>query len=96
MGNTPPRALNPGEQVYAYRAGVPIVSSSGPGYWFHTSGDSVAAVEPVLLEAMALSFRDAVSGVAATPAGSIRAANAVAANGSTPPNEPVESCGEAS
>lgn len=85
LGNTPPRALNPGEQAYAYRAGVPIVSSSGPGYWFHTSGDSLAAVEPGLLQGMALSFRDATAGVAASAPGSIRAANAAAALGTTPP-----------
>src|SRR5207244_2641881 len=41
-----PGVRNVGEQVYAYDAGVPVLSVSGGSFYFHTAGDQSAGVDP--------------------------------------------------
>jgi len=78
MGSASPGVRNVGEQVYAYHAGVPIVSSSGSSFYFHTAGDQPDGVSPSLLAGVAASFKDAIDAIAALPAGAVRAANPIA------------------
>src|SRR5947209_5229213 len=78
IGSSSPGVRNVGEQVYAYHAGVPIVSASGGSYYFHTAGDRPDGVSPSLLAAIAAGFRDSIDGIAALPPGAVRAANPVA------------------
>jgi hypothetical protein len=74
-----PAVRNVGEQAYPYHAGVPIVSISGSSYYFHTRGDEPDGVDEPLLASMAAGFRGSVDYVERLPAGSIPAANGVAA-----------------
>jgi dienelactone hydrolase len=68
-----------GEQVYAYHAGVPIVSISGGSFYFHTGGDQADGVDPAAEETVADAYRSAVDQIAALPAGTVRGANGLAA-----------------
>jgi predicted dienelactone hydrolase len=79
MGSMAPGVRNVGEQAYAYHAGIPVISSSGASFYFHTQGDQSDGVSPELLAATAGGFRAALDDVAALPAGALRQANGVAA-----------------
>jgi Zn-dependent M28 family amino/carboxypeptidase len=74
-----PSAFDPGEQVYAYHAGVPIVAMSGASYYFHTAGDQLSEVGPAVLASVTAAFRGAIDYVVSQPAGAIRSANGAAA-----------------
>jgi dienelactone hydrolase len=78
IGSSAPGVSDPGEQVYAYDAGIPIVSISGGSFYFHTDGDTPEGVDPTAEERVAQAYASAVSQIAAEPAGSVRAANKVA------------------
>lgn len=79
IASEPPGAIDPGEQGYAYHAGIPIVSSSGGSLYFHTAGDGIHGVSPTLLASMTDGFRGAIDSIASLPAGELGAANAFAA-----------------
>jgi Peptidase family M28 len=78
IASASPGARNVGEQVYAYHAGVPIVSVSGGSFYFHTPGDEPTGVDPLAEESVARAYLSAIDQIAALPAGTIRAANGVA------------------
>jgi len=77
--SVPPGALDPGEQGYAYHAGIPIVASSGGSYYFHTAGDTADGVDAGLLAQTAQGFAGSIDHVMSLPAGELRSANAAAA-----------------
>jgi dienelactone hydrolase len=79
IASSSPGVRNVGEQVYAYHAGVPIISASGSSYYFHSAGDQPDGVSASLLAAMAAGFRDSIDGIASLPAGAVREANPIAA-----------------
>jgi dienelactone hydrolase len=58
---------------------VPVISSSGASFYFHTAGDQADGVSRALLGAVADGFRTAIDDVAALPPGALRGANSVAA-----------------
>lgn len=78
LGSLPPSVEDPGEQAYAYHAGVPMISVSGGSYYFHTTGDVPSTVGPNVLAAMASGFQDAIDEIATEPAGAIRSENSLA------------------
>jgi hypothetical protein len=71
----PPHEASGGEQTYAYAAGIPMVSFSGAGLFFHTAGDLPVVVSPSILAADADAFRRTVDTITAIPPGQLRAAN---------------------
>ena len=79
IASSSPGAHNVGEQVYAYDAGIPVVSVSGGSFYFHTSGDQVAGVDPTEEERVAQAYRSSIEQIAALPPGTVVAANGVAA-----------------
>jgi hypothetical protein len=79
LGSGAPGVRNVGEQVYAYHAGVPVISSSGSSFYFHTDGDQPDGVSRTLLANVAGGFRAAIDDVAALPPGALRGANGAAA-----------------
>jgi PA domain-containing protein/peptidase M28-like protein len=79
LGSLPPSVEDPGEQAYAYHAGIPVVSVSGASTYFHTTGDTPSTVGPSVLAAMAAGFQTSVDQIAVEPAGTLREANAAAA-----------------
>lgn len=78
IASASPGVKNVGEQVYAYHAGIPIVSVSGGSFYFHTGGDEPTGVDPVAEEGVAAAYRSAIAQIAALPAGTIKAANGLA------------------
>ena len=78
LGSLPPSVEDPGEQAYAYHAGVPMISVSGGSYYFHTTGDVPSTVGPSVLAAMATGFEDAIDEIVTEPAGAIRSENSLA------------------
>ncbi|MCW3026856.1 MAG: hypothetical protein JWN81_67 [Solirubrobacterales bacterium] len=78
IASSSPGVRNVGEQVYAYDAGVPVVSVSGGSFYFHTAGDQADGVDPAEEERVALAFRSSIEGIAALPTGTVLAANGVA------------------
>lgn len=79
LGTLPPSAEDPGEQAYAYHAGIPMISVSGGSYYFHTTGDVPSTVSPSVLATMATGFQNSIDKIVSEPAGALRSANSVAA-----------------
>jgi hypothetical protein len=73
--NKPPHEASGGEQTYAYAAGIPMVSFSGAGLYFHTAGDLPGVVSPTILAEDADAFRRSVDTITAIPPGQLKAAN---------------------
>ncbi len=76
---TPPHTASGGEQTNAYAAGIPTVSFSGAGLFFHTAGDLPGTVDPSILARDADAFRRSVDLITAIPPGRLKAENAHAA-----------------
>lgn len=77
MASIPPRALNPGEQRYAYTLGLPILSISGAHLYFHTPRDQADNTTPELLDPVVRAFRDAIEALLQLDAATIRGANGI-------------------
>jgi len=73
--NKAPHEASGGEQTYAYAAGIPMVSFSGAGLYFHTAGDLPSTVDPTILTKDADAFRRTVDTITEIPAGQLKAAN---------------------
>jgi PA domain-containing protein/peptidase M28-like protein len=78
IASASPGVRNVGEQVYAYDAGIPVVSVSGGSFYFHTQGDQAEGVDPTAEEQVAQAFRSSIDQIAQLPPGTAVAANGLA------------------
>jgi len=67
-----------GEEVYMYKAKVPIAAISAPTYWFHSPGDLPYDTSAALLDPVVKGYRDTIQKTLGYSAARLKAANTVA------------------